>query len=138
MAFVKSKGTVLKQYISTVYTAVAQVISLDGPGMKSETYEANTLDNANAGIPKKPTGNTDGGDLSGELFLDPALAGHKSLLALLTTPAVQLWQVVYADTGATTWPFAGGGFSLSPAVSLKDGLKAKFSITLDGLPTFPA
>jgi len=137
MAFVICKGTVLKQTISNVLTAVAQVISLDLPDMESETFENDTLDNSSAGIPHTPTGRSEGGKASGELFFDPALTGHKtSLLGLLTTPATCVWVIVFADTGHTTWTFTGAGFSFGGTVSLKEGLKGKFSIKLSGLPTF--
>jgi hypothetical protein len=136
MAQVICKGTVLKQTVGGVLTAVAQVIGFDISGMASESYEADTLDNPNAGIPKKPTGRADGGKVSGELFLDPALTGHKSLLALITTPALCVWNVVYADTGHTTWAFTSADFSFDVTVALKEGLKGKFGMTLDGLPTF--
>jgi len=138
MAKVICKGTVLKQTISSVLTAVAQVISIDLPEMESETVESDTLDNATAGIPYTPTGRTEGGKVSGELYLDPALAGHKSLLALLTTPATCVWNIIFADTGLTTWAFTGAGFSLGGSVALKELLKAKFGIKLSGLPTFPS
>lgn len=137
MAIIKCKGTALKQSISSVYTTVAQVTSLDGPDMEAESFEADTLDNAVAGIPHKPTGRSEGGKVSGELFFDPLLAGHKSLLALLTTPVLQAWKIVFADNSVTEWTFTGAGFSLGIAVALKDGLKGKFSIKLDGLPMFP-
>lgn len=138
MARIKCKGTALKQSIASVYTSVAQIIEFKLPSMKSETYEADTLDNTDAGIPYDPTGRTEGGELSGSLFLDPKLAGHKSLLALMTTPASQAWKIVFADASATEWSFTGAGFGLGGTVSLKDGLKADFSIKLSGLPTFPA
>lgn len=138
MAKIKSKGTVLQQSISSVLTAVAQVISLDLPEMESETYESDTLDNAGAGIPYDPTGRTEGGKVSGELFLDPALSGHKSMLALLVTPVNTNWAIKFADAATTTWPFTGAGFSLGGSVALKEGLKAKFGIKLSGLPTFPS
>lgn len=138
MAIIKCKGTALKQDLVGVFTAVAQVISLDGPDMESETYEADTLDNTSAGIPYGSSGRTEGGSVSGELFFDPALAGHVALLALLTTPADETWQLVFANTSPTTWSFGGAGFSLGVAVALADGLKASFSIKLDGLPNFPA
>ena len=46
MAFIKCKGTTLKQYIASAYVAVAQVIDLDWSGMKAEAVECDTLDNA--------------------------------------------------------------------------------------------
>lgn len=138
MAQILCKGTVLKQTIASVLTAVAQITSLDLPDMESETYEADTLDNASAGIPYAPTGRTEPGKCGGELFLDPALAGHKALLALLTTPALCVWNIVFADAAHTVWPFTGAGFSMGGSVALKEGLKGKFSIKLSGLPTFPS
>jgi hypothetical protein len=128
---------VLQQSIASVYTAVAQIISIDLPKFASESYEADTLDNANAGIPHKTTGRTEGDSLGFELFLDPALTGHKALIALLTTPASQNWKLLFSDSGPTTWPFVGCAFSMGGKVDLKDGLKAQCSIKLDGLPTFP-
>ena len=138
MAKIKCKGTALKQVLAgTAYTTVAQVISLTLPTMESETYESDTLDNALAGIPYDSTGRTEGGTLSGELFYDPALAGHKALLTLLTTPGDESWKLVFADTGVSEWIFTGAGFSFGGTVALNDGLKGSFSIKLDGLPTFP-
>ena len=137
MAKIKNKGSVLQMEISTVYTAVAQIISMDLPDMEAETFESDTLDNADAGIPYDPTGRTEGGSLGFELFFDPALAGHQALLDLLTTPADQDWKIIFADTGTTEWTFTGAGFSFGGAIALSEGLKANCSIKLDGLPTFP-
>ena len=131
------KGTTLQQTVAAAFVDIAQVITLDGPGMESETFESDTLDNANAGIPHTPTGRTEGGSLSGELFLDPALQGHNNMQYLLSNPEAEAWKLIFADVGTTEWPFAGAGLSLSPAVALNDGLKASFSIKLNGLPTFP-
>lgn len=136
MAFVICKGTVLQQTISNVLTPVAQVISLDLPDSESETVEVDTLDNPSAGIPYIPTGRSEPGKCSGEIFLDPALAGHKSLLALITTPATCVWHIVFADVGHTCWAFTGAGFSMGGTVALKEALKGKFSIKLSGLATF--
>jgi hypothetical protein len=138
MAIVKCKGTTLKQDISGVFTAIAQLISIDLPDMETETYEADTLDNTSAGIPYGSSGRTEGGSMGGELFFDPALTGHKALLALLTTPADETWQIVFADTGATTWNIGGAGISFGGTVALGDGLKGTLKIKLDGSPNFPA
>jgi hypothetical protein len=136
MAFVKSKGTTLKQYIASVYTAVAQVIDLDWSGMKAGFVPTDTLDNASSGVPKMNTGDADFGSVKGNLFFDPALSGHKAMLALLVTPAAQLWQMIFADTGATTWGFSGVGFGFDgPKIAIKDGLKAAFSIEVSGTPS---
>lgn len=133
MSKVQCKGTVLKQTIGTVPTAVAQIISLDLPDFESETYEADTLDNASADIPYESTGRTETGTLSGELFLDPALGSHEALLALLETPADEAWLLTFSD--ATDWTFNSAGFALGGTVALNDGLKGSFSIKLKDLPS---
>ena len=79
----KCKGTALQQQIGGAYVAVSQIISLGGPELESETFEADCIDNADAGIPYQTTGRTEGGSLSGEMFYDPALDAHKDLLELL-------------------------------------------------------
>lgn len=138
MAKIKSKGTTLKQEIASVLTAVAQVISLTLPECESETYEADTLDNENAGIPYEPTGRSEGGSASAELFYDPALAGHVALLTIITTPATTGWSITFADTATSTWTFDGAGLSFGGTAAMNDGLKGSLSIKLDGLPTFPS
>jgi hypothetical protein len=138
MAKIVCKGTALQQLIGTVYTAVAQLISLDLPECESETYESDTLDNANAGIPYAATGRSEGGSLGFELFYDPALSGHQELLTLITTPADESWKVVFADGGSSEWAFTGAGISFGGTVALNDGLKGSGSIKLDGIPTFPS
>jgi hypothetical protein len=74
------------------------------------------------------------------------LQGHNNLQYLLeeprlagvaATPETEGWNIIFADSGTTEWPFNGAGFSLSPTVALNDGLKASFSIKLDGMVTFP-
>jgi hypothetical protein len=139
MAILASKGMMLKLSVASTFTTIAQLLSFDKDDMNAETFECDTLDNANAGIPYAPTGRTEGGSVSGDMFLDPALTIHKNLLTLLTTPATSSWEIVFSNTNATTWPFTGAGFSLAgPKAALKDGVKASFKIKLSGLPTFPA
>ena len=136
MAKVKCKGTVLQQDISSTLTAVAQIISLTLPDMESETTETDTLDNVLAGIPYACTGRTEGGSVSGELFLDPVLAGHKAMTDLIITPAETAWEVTFADVGATAWSILGAGLSFGVTVALNDGLKSSFEIKHSGVPGY--
>lgn len=137
MSKIKCKGTVLQQTLASSFVAVAQIIDMSGPDMEAQTAECDTLDNANAGIPYMSTGRSEGGSLSGNMFFDPALAGHTHILDLLTTPQSEAWKLIFADTGTSEWTFTGVGFSFSPTIALAEGLKASFAIKLDGLPTFP-
>ena len=137
MTKIISKGTVLQQTVDETFVPIAQIISIGLDGMESETFESDTLDNTDAGIPYQATGRTEPGSLSGDLFFDPALQGHANLTYLLTNPGDEAWKLIFADTGLTEWPFTGAGFSLGMAFALNDGVKSDFSIKLDGLPTFP-
>lgn len=120
-----------------VFTAVAQVVSLEQTGAESETYDSTTLDTSGAGKEYEPTGYTEPGSVGFELFYDPALAGHQAITDLLTTPAAQNWKIIFADSGTTEYPFTGAGVSFDFNANMSDGLRASGSIKLDGLGTWP-
>ncbi len=136
MAFLKSKGTLLKHEVATVLTTLAQVISIDGPGPEPEETEFDYLDNANAAIPYEPTGRVEGGDVSFEMFLDTALAGHRTLLAKGITPDKEDYSITFANSNV--WTFEGIFKGCRPTVDLASGVKASCSIKLTGIPTYPA
>lgn len=139
---VKCKGTVLSQDLAaTSYVAMAQVIDIDLPDMEMETAEADTLDNAAAGIPYMATGRTEGGSFGANVFYDPADTSHTEWLSYLSTTGLPTALAVkclitFADTGASTWTFTCAGIGAGGAVALGDGLKMSISGKLDGIPTF--
>ena len=137
MTVVISKGTVLQQELSMVFTAVAQVISLKQTGAESETFESTTLDTPGSGKTYATTGYVEPGSVDFELFYDPQLSGHQAMTDLLTTPADQNWKLIFADSGTTEYPFTGAGISFDVDVAMADGLKGSGSIKLDGLGTWP-
>lgn len=142
-----SKGTLLKQTISSTLTTVAQVFSVKSPKGKPDTFDATTLDQSGVGKVKLPTGYVDGGTLTAELFFDPGLAGHKALYAAIVGPLTYLsnvlqvpaYSIVWSDSqnsGPTSWPFSGWP-SLEVSAALGDGLKATFEVELDGIVAYP-
>ena len=133
----KCKGTVLQQEIASVFTAVAQIISMELTGVESETFDETTLDTVGAGKEYGQTGYAEGGSLDFEYFLDPALAGHQAITDLVTTPADNNWQLIFADKGAKELPFTSAGVGFGLTVAMNDGLKGSGSLKLTGLPTFP-
>ena len=140
MSIIQCKGTVFSMGVGDSVPAIAQVISLDLPKTKIESFEADTLDNENAGIPKKSTGRVDGGSVSGELFLD--LAIHTSLTAIFSSPPAPGASADEQYTGTITFPggskmsFDVCSVELGGTVALNDGLKGDFSCELDGCTTF--
>jgi hypothetical protein len=144
---VASKGTTLQALVSAAYVSVAGVISLDLPEQETETYEADTLSNLTPGIPYAPTFRVEGGKCAGELWLDPALsvAGQSQMAVILATTSTSTfgglysWQVLFkGNPFASPWPawqFSGAGLSIGGTAALKEGIKGKFSIKLNGVPT---
>jgi hypothetical protein len=134
MAKVKSKGTALLQSISSVYTAIAQIKSIDISGLKSETYDSVTLDGG-IGKTKDPTGYVDPAMVKADIFWDPNLAGHMAFTGLVIAPTPTNFKVTYTDAGPTSEIYAGVGFGVDKKVSPADGLGASIEIVTTGLPT---
>lgn len=142
MAIIIGKGTALKKEIASVLTAVANLISLDLPEGAAETFEADTLDNANPGIPHKATGRVEGGSVGFEGFLDPVLASFQAFTDMLNDPTLATTDdggsITFADTAATVWPFQIAGVTIGGSVVLNDGVKFSGSLKLDGMVTYPS
>ncbi|MGA2035878.1 MAG: hypothetical protein ABSG68_26825 [Thermoguttaceae bacterium] len=131
------KGCALKATISGTLTAIAQIINFDLGDIEGETYEADTLDNASAGIPYAPTGRVEGGKVSGELFFDYNLGSHAGYVGLIGSGGVAC-AASFPQTTSFNAAFTAAGFGLGLTVALKEGLKGKFSIKISGQPVFAA
>lgn len=136
MAKLACKGTVLKQEIASVMTAVAQVISMSTSGVEAQTFETTTLDTSGAGRTYQPTGYTEPGTVDFDLFYDPSLAGHQAITDLATTPAITNWSITFTDAAPTTETFSSAGLTIGRTVDMADGLKMSVSLKLTGLPAF--
>jgi len=138
MAVIGCKGTVLELGVGEAMAPVSQVLSIELPESKCETFEADWLDNTSAGIPYRATGRVEGGELSGELWLDYSL--HSVFTSWITDPPGATanppgaGSVTFPNGSGMTFDVAGIGFGGS--VALKDGLKGKFSAKLSGTPEF--
>lgn len=136
MAKIVCKGTKLELSDGMTFNAVSQILTLNGPSATVEHYIATTLDSG-AGHEKGITGFTDFGQVSGECYYDPADARHKDLISFLVTPVDdKSWKTTFSDT--KTIAFTGICTQFTPKVELSDGLKADFTIEVDGAPTYPA
>ena len=135
MVKVISKGTVLLQEVSTIYTAIAQLSDLSFSGYEVETFDCTTLDGA-VGKAYAPTGYTEPGEVSLGGYYDPVLASHTNLRDLCTTPVETNFRITYADAGVTQLTFAVAGVSWGSAVAMSDGLKFSSTLKLTGLPVY--
>jgi len=137
MSRVKGKGTILELEIASVFTPIAQLTGIDGPEAEVEDTETSALDTSGAGKEYDPTGWVEAGEVESEGMFDPALASHKALTALVTTPATKNWKLKFADGVPTTWPFSGHLKKLGAQIEMNDVVRFKFSIKLKGLTTYP-
>lgn len=137
MSKLKGKGSILELEVATVFTAITQILSIDGPVPDVETFDSTDLSTTGAGKELLPTGYAAPGEVSFECFFDPALSIHQSLLDLVNTPAVVDWKLKFSDAGPTTWPFSGVFKGMGPKIAMNDGVKASGKIALSGLPTYP-
>ncbi len=138
MALIKAKGTVLEQFVSAAFVPIAQILSVDLPEGEGETFEADTLDNSDAGIPYEPSGRSEPGSIGWEMFLDPVLASFQSLTDLLVAPALTNFQLTFADAASTVWAFSTAGVKVGGSIALGDGAKASCSAKLNKLVTYPS
>lgn len=132
MAKVPGKGTLLQHGVGTgptVYTTIVQRMSIDGPDSKVGTQKTTDLDStAEEYRPTLP----DGGELGMSLWYDPAAATHQILTDLLNTPTVDLWKIIWADTGLSVITFSAILTGFKPGGMDPDGYltaEAKFQVT---------
>lgn len=126
---------------SPTYTALAQIVNVDGPDWSFGIVElpsiANTFKRRRSTLP-------DGGTVSGQLYLDAQDAGHTVLYGLMASGAKYSWKITLADTkgsGAveTTITFQGFLSKFKPGGMEEEGtLTADFQIDLDSTVTITA
>lgn len=138
---VVSKGTVLQMDVAGSLAAIAEVLSIEVSGGKSETFDSTTLTQNTSGMARQATGFSTPPDISAELFWLPTNAGHQAITDEITTPttvvANQLdGKVIYSD-GATEMPFKIAGVEVGITVAKDDGVKGNVTFTLNGNPTYP-
>ena len=136
-----SKGTALQMDVAGSLATIAEVISIEISGAKSQTYDYPTINQSASGIPRLANGYSDPPDVSCELWWMPTNAGHQALTDEITTPSVtaagQLdGNIIYADTGATAVPFKIAGIEVGQTSAQAEGVKASVTFTLSGQPTW--
>lgn len=130
----KGKGTIFAQSISSVYTAIPQLISISISGEATETFDSTTLDGS-AYKTKTSTGYTNPATLSAEGFYDPDDTTIQAFEGLLASHTVTNFKVTYTDATPKEVIYSGVGFGLDKSVSLSDGTKCTYTVETSGAPT---
>lgn len=128
MAIQQGNLAVLKHGVSSTYTAIAQVVSIDGPDIK-----VGSCDNTVLGATVKVSRGTipDNGTVSMTIFFDPQNTLHKSIYGFAATPSTEQWEIAFGDTGTTTCAFTGyiSGFKVN-GMEVESNLGADIEITV--------
>lgn len=121
-----------------VFTTVAQVRSITGPGISANVVDI-TTHSATDPWRTKITTLLDAGDVSFEISFIPTDATHDHTSGLLLdfeNRTLRNWQMVFPDSGATTWAFQAYVSKFSVTAPVDGVLTAAISLTITGKPTF--
>lgn len=131
---IKSKGTVLAQEISSVFTTIPSLIDISISGEKSQTMDTTALDGSQF-TTKAPNGNTDCATITANGFYDPDDATITAFHALTATPVATNFKVTYTDTTPYSRTYSGVGFGIDKSISLNDAVKMALTIETSGAPS---
>lgn len=127
-------GTLLKKGS----TAIAEIVSIDGPEAERETLDVTHMESPNA--TREFIGSlVDAGEVSFEGNFLPGNATQKDLLAELYGGSEDTWTIVWSDApGTNDWPFTAIVTKFKPSAALGEKLKFTATLKLTGMPTFPS
>jgi len=131
---IKSKGTVLAQEISAVYTTIPNLTDISISGEKSETMETSSLDGTQFHT-KAPNGWTAVPTITANGFYDPDDATITAFHALTATPVATNFKITYTDSTPYSRIYAGAGFGIDKSISLADAVKMTLTIETSGAPS---
>lgn len=120
-----------------VFTTVAQVRNISGPGFSFDTIDTTAHDSPGAWEEFVPSF-LHSGELTLDIIYDPALATHNNSTGLLSVFRQRLkknWKIVWPDTAASVWAFAAYVTGFEPNAPHDDALTATVTLKLSGAPT---
>jgi tail tube protein len=131
---VVSMGTIFKKGT----TAIAEIKSIDGISVSSETIESTALDNAN-GYRSFVTSLKDGGEVT--LSCNFNFTSHNPLLLEFENGTTSTYTIEFPDrltTSGSKWTFSAVITAFSTSVELEDLVGAEITLKVSGKPTLSA
>jgi predicted secreted protein len=125
-------GTVFKRgngASTEVFAAIAEVNSIDGPNMSRETIDVTSLDST-GGYREFIGSFRDGGEVS--LEMNFTRDGYLDMKTDFESSSLVNYQIVLADSGATTFEFAGFVTALGSSVTTDDKVTSPCTIKVSG------
>lgn len=121
---------------SETFTTIAEVRDIEGPSLELEAKEVTSHD---SGGWREYIGTLlTGGEVSFELNFIPTNATQSysaGLIEDMVNRTKRNFQLVFSDTGATTWLFTALVTAFSPSAAVEDELMAEVTLQVTGAPT---
>jgi len=134
VAGIDGRGTTLQRGDGAdpeVFTAIANVTSIEGPQMERETIDVTAHDTPN-GWMEFVGGLKDAGEVELEINYDPA--EHDALVADFDDEEPRNYRLVFPDSAATTWQFKAILTEFSVEAPYDDKLVANVTFKVTGKP----
>ena len=116
-----------------VFTTIAEVTNLSGPSLTTETIDVTNHSSA-SNFREKIASLKDGGEVTFSINYLPANATHKDatggILNDWKNRTARNFQIVWSDSGSTTWPFTGIVTGFTPTAPIDGALTADVTITI--------
>ena len=140
-AAVFGQGTLLKVGDAAdpeVFTTLAEVQDISGPSLSMETVDATSHDSP-SGWDEVIAGLKSGGEVTFDIQYIPSNATHKKaaggILGDFDDRTKRNFQIVFPDSGTTTWSFTAFVTAFEPAMPIKDKILASLTLKITGAPT---
>lgn len=136
MAGMDAFGTELRRGndAGTVFTAIANVTSVSGPGLSRETIDVTAHDSPEQWM-EFLGGLKDGGEVSLDINYNPGEPTHAFLQDDFDDTAPRAYRLVFPDDDQTTWSINGILTGYEPEAPYDDKLAASLTIKVSGKPT---
>lgn len=141
LIFTKQQGAILKAGDgggSEVFTAIAGVLSINLGAISRTMIDTTDLDTAN-NARTFLGGIVDYGEFSADIHYEPADGTHDDTTGIYSyfgDTAPRNFQLVFPDSGTTTFSFSAVTSSLTVTGSLDDKMTGTVTFKISGKPTF--
>lgn len=115
-----------------VFTPIARVSKIEGPGRERETYDTTTHDDGEDAHRTFVGGLKDGGEVELELMYSPQ--HHDALLEDFDDSEPRNYKMVFPDATSATWSFAALLTKFKPSAPVDDKLTASATFKVSGKP----
>lgn len=122
---------------SATYTEIAQVSTIGGPAMVADSIDTSDLNSCDK---KFIAGQRDLGEVSMDLFFDPADATHSSaagLLSVFLSGDERAYELKMSDAANTVWQFVASVTGFETAFGVGDAITASVTLRTTGALIVP-